>query len=87
VKQWRATSSPTGVGRALDDAPPSIFHLKAAIVSGMGFFTDAYDLNVISTVLLLLKPEFHLSAGQVGLVGSTALASRSAATTRSRRPS
>ncbi|WP_216894061.1 MFS transporter [Nocardia alni] len=61
------------VNRALDEAPPSIFHLKAAVVSGMGFFTDAYDLNVISTALLLLKPEYHLSAGQVGLIGSTSL--------------
>jgi MFS transporter, PHS family, inorganic phosphate transporter len=61
------------VYQALDEAPPSFFHLKTAITSGMGFLTDAYDLNVISTALLLLKPEWHLSAGQVGLVGSTAL--------------
>src|ERR1700758_5755704 len=61
------------VNRALDEAPPSMFHVKAAVVCGMGFFTDAYDLNVISTALLLIKPQFHLSAGQVGLVGSTAL--------------
>jgi MFS family permease len=61
------------VGRALDEAPPSMFHLKTAVTSGMGFFTDAYDLNVISTALLLLKPEYHLSAGQVGLIGSTSL--------------
>ncbi|GAA1885251.1 MFS transporter [Streptantibioticus ferralitis] len=61
------------VGRALDEAPSSMFHVKAAITSGMGFFTDAYDLNIISTALLLLKPEFHLSADQVGLVGSTSL--------------
>lgn len=50
-----------------------MFHLKTAITSGMGFLTDSYDLNVISTALLLLKPEWHLSAGQVGLIGSTAL--------------
>ncbi|HET6503111.1 MAG TPA: MFS transporter [Amycolatopsis sp.] len=39
----------------------------------MGFFTDSYDLNVISTALLLVKPEYRLSAGQVGLIGSTSL--------------
>ena len=61
------------VGHVLDEAPTSLFHLKTAVTSGMGFFTDAYDLNVISTALLLIKPQFHLSAGQVGLVGSTAL--------------
>jgi PHS family inorganic phosphate transporter-like MFS transporter len=69
-----ARSAPEGaVGKVLDEAPTSLFHLKTAITSGMGFFTDAYDLNVISTALLLIKPQFHLSAGQVGMVGSTAL--------------
>jgi PHS family inorganic phosphate transporter-like MFS transporter len=61
------------VGHALDEAPPSMFHIKTMFTSGMGFLTDAYDLNVISTALLLLKPEWNLSAGQVGLIGSTAL--------------
>lgn len=72
-----ATVSPRApegsVGHVLDEAPSSLFHLKTAFTSGMGFFTDAYDLNVISTALLLIKPQFQLSAGQVGLVGSTAL--------------
>lgn len=61
------------VDSVLDEAPTSLFHLKTAVTSGMGFFTDSYDLNVISTALLLLKPQFHLSASQVGLVGSTSL--------------
>jgi MFS family permease len=64
---------PAPVGRALDEAPTSLFHLKAAVTSGMGFFTDSYDLNIISTALLLIKPRFHLNAGQIGLVSSTAL--------------
>jgi MFS transporter, PHS family, inorganic phosphate transporter len=63
----------TPVDEALDEAPSSIFHLKAAVTAGMGFFTDSYDLNVISTALLLLTPEFGLSPAQVGLVGSTSL--------------
>ena len=49
------------VDSVLDEAPTSLFHLKTAVTSGMGFFTDSYDLNVISTALLLLKPQFHLS--------------------------
>jgi hypothetical protein len=28
-------------------ASPSRFHLRAVLVSGWGFFTDAYDLSVI----------------------------------------
>jgi PHS family inorganic phosphate transporter-like MFS transporter len=62
-----------GVRDQLDDAPVSRFHLKAAVTAGMGFFTDSYDLNVIGTVTLLVKPEFHLSAGQVGALTSSTL--------------
>jgi len=62
-----------GVRAQLDDAPVSRFHLKAAVTAGMGFFTDSYDLNVIGTVTLLVKPEFHLSAGQVGALTSSTL--------------
>ncbi|HEY1973056.1 MAG TPA: MFS transporter, partial [Pseudonocardia sp.] len=61
------------VDQALDEAPPSLFHLKAAVTAGMGFLTDSYDLNVISTALLLLTPEWGLSPAQVGLIGSTSL--------------
>lgn len=61
------------IGAAIDEAPTSLFHLKTALTSGMGFMTDAYDLNVISTALLLLTPQWHLSSGQVGLIGSTSL--------------
>ena len=39
------------VDSVLDEAPTSLFHLKTAVTSGMGFFTDSYDLNVISTAL------------------------------------
>ena len=62
-----------GVSHSLDDAPLSLFHLKAAVTAGAGFFTDSYDLNVIGTVMLLVKPEFGLSAGQVGLATSSTL--------------
>ncbi|MBS2545627.1 MFS transporter [Catenulispora sp. NL8] len=64
---------PAGVQQILDDAPLSTFHLKAAVVAGAGFFTDSYDLNVIGTVMLLVKPQFHLVAGQVSLVTSSTL--------------
>ena len=43
-------------------------------VSGMGFFTDAYDLFVIGIVVALLKPQWHLSTRQVSLLDSTTLA-------------
>jgi MFS transporter, PHS family, inorganic phosphate transporter len=62
-----------GVRRTLDDAPLSIFHLKAACTAGAGFFTDSYDLNVIGTVMLLVKPQFGLDGGQVAMVTSSTL--------------
>jgi MFS transporter, PHS family, inorganic phosphate transporter len=67
------TPTAAGVRARLDDAPVSRFHLKAAVTAGMGFFTDSYDLNVIGTVALLVKPEFHLSAAQVGALTSSTL--------------
>jgi MFS transporter, PHS family, inorganic phosphate transporter len=66
-------SDDAGVRARLDDAPVSRFHLKAAVTAGMGFFTDSYDLNVIGTVILLVKPQFHLSAGQVAALTSSTL--------------
>ncbi len=59
--------------QALDEAPISFFHLRAAVTAGMGFFTDAYDLFIIGMALVYLKPEWHLSAAQIGLLGSGSL--------------
>src|SRR5580700_10141440 len=49
------------VSDLLDDAPRSRFHRRAVVISGMGFFTDAYDLFVISTVATLVTTQWHLS--------------------------
>ncbi|MHB8451471.1 MAG: MFS transporter, partial [Mycobacteriales bacterium] len=68
-----ADRSSVTVLQALDDAPLSTFHLKAVVTSGMGFFTDAYDLFIIGTATLLIKEQWHLGASQVGLINSTAL--------------
>jgi PHS family inorganic phosphate transporter-like MFS transporter len=45
------------------------------LISGMGFFTDAYDLFIIGVVLKLLKPEWHLGSFEIAIVGATALVS------------
>ena len=42
-------------------------------ISGMGFFTDAYDLFIIGVVMSILKDQWHPSPVAVGLVTSTAL--------------
>lgn len=61
------------IENALDEAPLSLFHLRAMIISGLGFFTDAYDLFIIGAALVLIKGEWHLTGTMVGLVGSTTL--------------
>ncbi|HEY5272633.1 MAG TPA: MFS transporter [Acidimicrobiales bacterium] len=58
----------------LDDAPRSRFHRRAVAISGMGFFTDAYDLFVISTVATLVTTQWHLSTtAKSWVVGSAIL--------------
>jgi MFS transporter, PHS family, inorganic phosphate transporter len=60
--------------RALDEAPLSRFHLRAVLASGMGFFTDAYDLFVIGIASALITKDWHLSADRLALLNSTMLA-------------
>ncbi len=58
---------------ALDEASLSRFHLRAVLVSGMGFFTDAYDLFVIGIASTLIAKDWNLGSGQVALLNSTML--------------
>jgi PHS family inorganic phosphate transporter-like MFS transporter len=57
----------------LDSAKITKFQLKIMYVSGMGFFTDAYDLFVIGIVVALLKTEWHLSTNQTSWLNSATL--------------
>ncbi|HUY29920.1 MAG TPA: MFS transporter [Acidimicrobiales bacterium] len=57
----------------LDDAPTSRFHRKAVLVSGVGFFTDAYDLFVIGTVAALVTTQWHLSTAETSWVSGSAI--------------
>jgi MFS family permease len=59
---------------SLDEASLSRFHLRAVLVSGMGFFTDAYDLFVIGIASALIATEWHLSTGRLALLNSVMLA-------------
>src|SRR5438094_2220738 len=68
-----AVSSAKSVLARLDNSSLSNFHLKTMITSGMGFFTDAYDLFIIGVVLAILTPLWHLNALDVSLLGSTSL--------------
>jgi MFS family permease len=58
---------------ALDEASLSRFHLRAVLASGMGFFTDAYDLFVIGIASALITKDWNLSSGKLALLNSTML--------------
>ncbi len=58
---------------ALDEASLSRFHLRAVLASGMGFFTDAYDLFVIGVASALIVKDWNLSSGHLALLNSTML--------------
>jgi MFS family permease len=57
----------------LDASEISPLHWKIMFISGMGFFTDAYDLFIIGVVMSLLKEQWQISPTAEGLVTSTAL--------------
>ena len=61
------------VSALLNDAPLSRFHRRAVLVSGVGFFTDAYDLFVISTVATLVTAQWHLSTAGTSWVTGAAI--------------
>ncbi|MCY0886741.1 MAG: MFS transporter, partial [Firmicutes bacterium] len=67
-----STRRPT-LTEALNEAPLGLFHLRAMVTAGVGFFTDAYDLFIIGVALVLIKQVWHPSSYMLGLVGSTSL--------------
>ena len=76
---WAATGDaalPSGsksVTDLLDEAPRSKFHRRTVVVSGVGFFTDAYDLFVIGTVSTIVATQWHLSTLQTSWVTGAAI--------------
>jgi MFS family permease len=65
---------PTDLVTALDEASLSRFHMRAVVASGVGFFTDAYDLFVIGIASALITKDWDLSSGQLAVLNSTMLA-------------
>jgi MFS transporter, PHS family, inorganic phosphate transporter len=57
----------------LNEAPSSKFHRRTVIISGVGFFTDAYDLFVIGTAAALVTLQWHLSTLQTSWVTGAAI--------------
>ncbi|HEY0719557.1 MAG TPA: MFS transporter [Streptosporangiaceae bacterium] len=59
---------------ALDEASLGRSHLRTVLASGMGFFTDAYDLFVIGIASSLISKDWNLSPGKLAVLNSTMLA-------------
>ena len=53
---------------ALDNAKTQLYHFKAIVIAGMGFFTDAYDLFCITAVTKLIGRLYYYdpSKGEPG---------------------
>ncbi|MCG2880570.1 MAG: hypothetical protein L7G96_04520 [Vulcanisaeta sp.] len=57
----------------LDWAKPGKAHIKLLLISGAGFFADAYDLFAISIALVFLKQIWSLTSAEISLISSAAL--------------
>jgi PHS family inorganic phosphate transporter-like MFS transporter len=66
------TRTPSPAGSPDETALPGL-RRRALLVSGMGFFTDAYDLFVIGIVSTLLKAQWHLGTDQLALLNAVML--------------
>jgi PHS family inorganic phosphate transporter-like MFS transporter len=67
-------AQPNDLVTALDEAALGRFHLRAVLASGMGFFTDAYDLFVIGIASTLITKDWNLSSDRLAILNSTMLA-------------
>jgi MFS transporter, PHS family, inorganic phosphate transporter len=62
-----------GLLAQMDEAATSREHWKILLTSGMGFFTDAYDLFVIGVAATMIVSEWHIASYQKSLLSSLAL--------------
>ena len=62
-----------GLLSALDEASISRFHLRAVLISGVGFFTDAYDLFVIGVAASLIGQPWQLSSARLAALNAAML--------------
>jgi PHS family inorganic phosphate transporter-like MFS transporter len=66
------TWTPALPGPASDSSQQKL-RKRALLVSGVGFFTDAYDLFVIGIVSTLLKTQWHLDTSRLALLNAVML--------------
>jgi PHS family inorganic phosphate transporter-like MFS transporter len=68
-----AMTHPDDMTASLDEARLGRVHLRAVVASGVGFFTDAYDLFVIGIASALITKDWGLSSGRLALINSAML--------------
>ena len=58
----------------IDQAPFGWYHVRACVVAGVGFFTDAYDLFIVSLLTIMLGIVFWPQAkGKMPTTADTAI--------------
>lgn len=73
---WNRGPEPDASGEcvAYDDAPFRLFHLRVAVASTGGVFSDGFGLGIIGISLGLATPQLQLTPLWLGLLGGGSLA-------------
>ena len=56
----------------IDKAPFGWYHVRAVVVAGIGFFTDAYDIFAIGLVTNMLGVVYFHNASKPGIIDTNA---------------
>ncbi|MEO7074101.1 MAG: hypothetical protein ABI068_02215 [Ktedonobacterales bacterium] len=59
----------TDITRRLDVLRWSTFHTMITAVLGVGWLLDAFEVNIVGSVLGVIQHVFHLDANQASWVG------------------
>ncbi len=73
INDAAAGGQPADLIAAMDEASLGRSHLRAVVASGMGFFTDAYDLFVIGIASALIAKDWNVSPDRLAILNSTML--------------
>lgn len=57
----------------VDKAPFGWYHVRAIVVAGVGFFTDSYDIFVVSLLTLMLGIVYYPGVGTMPNTSDTAI--------------
>ncbi|WP_415854536.1 MFS transporter [Sinomonas sp. G460-2] len=57
----------------MDDMPVGRPHLRLALIGGLGLMFDGMDGSLVSYIMPIIRPLWHLDGAQTGLIGSSLL--------------